>query len=57
MKQKLTFEEWKRVVNALVESKMNFHADDLPDCPYHEWYESGMAPKVAANKAIRNANE
>lgn len=51
----MTFEQWKAAVNEAVENRYGMSADDLPDCPYYEWYEDGMKPATAASKARRNA--
>lgn len=51
------FHQWKRQVNRLVQSKVGLAADDLPDCPYRDWFDDRMSPKTAAAKAIRNARD
>ncbi len=56
MKQYDTFEKWKQAVNAASELG-GLTTNDLPDCPYYDWYDSGMTPAEAASEAIKNANE
>lgn len=54
---KMTFDEWMAAVDAAIVVKVGLGRDDLPDCPYHDWWEDGVTPKGAATKAIRRANE
>jgi len=51
----MTFEQWFRKVNIAVEKLCGMSVEDLPDCPYMDWFEDGMTPTSAARKAIRNA--
>lgn len=51
-KKYLTFEKWMQYVNWFLH---DVTTDDLPDCCYRDWYDSGMEAKVAAKKAMRNA--
>lgn len=53
----MTFEEWKVSVNFWVRREVGLDVDDLPDCPYRDWYESGVRPRTAASRAIKNAKE
>ena len=50
-----SFEEWFRAVDAAVGRKCMLSVEDLPDCCYDDWYESGMTPREAAREAICNA--
>ena len=51
--EKLTFERWmERVNEILAQDGLDYR--DLPDCPYHQWYEDGMRPATAATKALRD---
>ena len=54
---KVTFEDWKRKVNQIIESSMGISADDLPDCPYYDWYIDEISPSRAAAKAIKYSME
>jgi len=55
---KRTFEQWKAIVNAIVESLAGgLSSDDLPDYDYRTAYENGVSPSTAARKAIRAARE
>lgn len=49
------FDEWKSRVNVHLVRKTGMIADDLPDCSYYDWYETGVAPHVAATRAIKYA--
>jgi len=51
------FDMWKRRVDSAVERAASLSADDLPDCPYRDWYDDGISPAVAARRAIRAASE
>lgn len=53
----MTFEQWLEKVNAIIESKVGLSYQDLPDCSYHDWYDEGVSPSVAAKRAIRLAKE
>lgn len=49
-----TFEEWKRLVNELIENHCGLGADDLEDQPYYRWYEEGLTVYEAAAHALKN---
>lgn len=49
------FERWKRSVDRAVESRIGLSADDLPDCPYRDWFEDDVPPDAAACRAIMEA--
>ena len=52
------YDEWKGRVDAFLRDKLaGLSSDDLPDCPYRDWYEDGVSPLSAATRAIRNAKE
>lgn len=50
---KRTFEKWFEEANVACLEKCGMSLEDLPDCPFYDWYEDGKSPKVAANKAIK----
>lgn len=50
-----TYEEWKRQVNNHVHALSGLDADDLDDWDYQTAYIQGVAPSVAAKRAVRNA--
>lgn len=54
-KPKKTFEEWLKEVDREVKAVVGMSYQDLEDCPYSDWYESGKSAKSAAKKAIKNA--
>lgn len=54
---KMTFEQWLNKVDAAVESRTGLSRDDLPDCPYRDWYDDGVSPSAAASRAIKAAKE
>jgi hypothetical protein len=49
------FKVWMGKVNAKVGQKYGLSVDDLPDCPFMDWFDDGMSPAAAANKAAKNA--
>lgn len=57
MGSKISFEHWKLQVNAICSRLYGVSADDLPDCPYSDWHEDGLAPLSAAKRAYHNAQE
>ena len=57
MKQKQSFEEWKRQVDNILSDRTGMSSDDLPDSPYRDWYDDGVKPSGAASRAIKNARE
>jgi len=54
MASKLPFKIWMQKVNAIV-ARHGVSVEDLPDCPYADWYEDGMSPAAGAMHALRNA--
>jgi hypothetical protein len=48
-----TYTQWKGKVNDLVLGCIDIRVDDLPDCPYHDWYDKGVDPWLAAARAVR----
>ena len=57
MKTKKTFEQWLKEVDEAVQAKCYLSIHDLPDCPYHDWYDDGKTVKGAASAAVRMAKE
>lgn len=47
-----TFEQWKARINRLTVRFVGVTVDDLPDCPYYEWYRERVRPTHAANQAL-----
>jgi len=54
---RLTFEQWKSLVNQYVVAKCGMDCDDIDDWNYTDAYRDGVSAKVAASRAIRNAME
>jgi len=54
---KLTFEDWMKKVDKIIESRVGLSSDDLPDVCYRDWYDDGISPDRAANRAIKSAVE
>lgn len=52
-----SFEQWLNEMDKVVKEKAYLSYQDLPDCSYSQWYEDGLSPKQAANKAISNAKK
>lgn len=57
MANKLTYEEWKRQVNACVHTLTGLDADDLPDFAYRDAYEAGRTPAATARAVFRAARD
>lgn len=58
MKVKITFEQWMVRVDAAIGSRLyGLTHMDLPDCCYRDWFDAGVGPSVAANRAISMANK
>ena len=53
---KKTFEAWVNEVHKYLDL-VGLSIDDLPDCPYRDWYDDGTSPKAAAGRAIRRAGD
>jgi hypothetical protein len=53
----MTFEAWMKEINGHVIRKTGVSVDDLPDCPFRDWYDDGVKPTGAASRAIRNAKD
>ena len=51
------FDEWMKRVNEFLVARCSFTADDLPDVPYRQWYDDRVTASVAAQRAMKNAND
>jgi hypothetical protein len=49
---KTDFERWFAKVDALVAARAGLGADDLPDQPYYDWFDSEWTPKEAAQEVL-----
>jgi hypothetical protein len=49
-----TFDQWMQAVDLLLSRCRGVSAYDLPDCPYRDWYDDGVRPIRAANRALAN---
>lgn len=54
---RLSFDDWLAAVDRLLTVKVGLGRDDLPDCPYRDWYDDGYRPAEAAREAVSRANE
>jgi hypothetical protein len=54
---KMPFEKWLELVDRYVKEETFLSYQDLPDCPYADWYQDGVTPKSAAKRAIKRASE
>jgi len=52
---RLDFDAWRYGVDQRINALTGLSADDLPDCPYRDWYDEGIGVTVAARRAIRYA--
>jgi hypothetical protein len=51
-RERFAFEGWMQRVVIAMEAECGLHPDDLPDCTYADWYESGMTPEEAARQVL-----
>jgi hypothetical protein len=51
------FNEWKRRIDRIISGYCGLTSDDLPDCDYANWFDSGVKPVTAAKRVIKNAKE
>lgn len=49
----LTFAEWMEDVNEQLLVRCGLTSDDLPDWGYRDAYDAGIAPAVAARRALK----
>lgn len=50
------FEQWSKEVDKHLENLYNNLDEwDFADCPFRDWYDAGISPKVAAEHAKRCA--
>ena len=45
--EKYGYETWMQEVSACVEASLGLSPEDLPDCPYADFYGMGMTPDEA----------
>jgi len=55
--KKMEFDDWLQKVDDILIRNTGMSYRDLPDCPYADWHEQGVAPKSAAAKAVKRAKE
>lgn len=55
--RKPTFEQWMEAVDQHVLNTVGLGYQDLPDCPYRDWYDDGVSAKRAASRAIKAVAE
>ena len=51
----MTFAYWMKLVDDLVWQLVGCSIHDLPDCGFRTWYDDGLAPEEAAERAIKEA--
>lgn len=54
-RQRPSFDEWMRTIDARIRAVCGLTSEDLPDCPYAVWHEEGIPAATAARKALKNA--
>jgi len=54
---RLKFEDWMRVVDALLVNRIGLSSSDLDDTPYRDWYDEGLSAIQAARRAVRAAQD
>lgn len=55
--QRMSFQAWKRLVDAALLAGCGMVGDDLPDYGYWDAYEDGVDPRTVAKRVIRAAGE
>ena len=55
MKRKLSYQLWFEKVCEFVWAQVACSVNDLPDCPFRDWYEDDVTPTIAAWRAISRA--
>lgn len=50
-----TFEQWYKRVDRAVLQRAGLWVDDLPDCPFRDWFDDGFTPDEAAEMALKEA--
>lgn len=56
-KKTLTFDQWMAKVNAELNRRCGFSAEDLPDFCYMDYYNAGEEHTFTAKEAIEYARE
>lgn len=51
-REKARFEDWMQDVVVALEAHCGLHPDDLPDCPYADWYAAATTPEEAARLCL-----
>jgi hypothetical protein len=46
------FKAWMNAVDAAIGQACGLSSDDLADCTYRDWYDSGVSPSDAAQLAL-----
>jgi ethanolamine ammonia-lyase small subunit len=54
-KRVLTFEQWKQMIDLLLEKRIGLSSEALPDWSYYDAYHSGMSASEAVKHVISNA--
>ena len=49
------FEIWMGQIDRMVNATAMVSVHDLPDSPFRDWFDSGMAAADAAEQALRDA--
>ena len=52
IEEKSRYETWMREVSACVEASLGLSPEDLPDCPYADFYGWGMTPDEAGEAVV-----
>lgn len=51
----MNFHQWMAIVENIVWKTVDCSVRDLPDCLFRDWYEDGLTPDEAAERAIKEA--
>lgn len=51
-----SFEDWLAEVDRAVTIILGVGINDLPDCPFRDWYSDEVQPLRAARMVVRQAN-
>ena len=55
--EEIAFRNWMQEVDACIDDLSGFISDDLPDCPYRDWFDDDMSPEEAAEFALHRVTE
>lgn len=52
MAHKLSFDQWKRMVDTLLTDSCGLDSESLPDVDYYTWWSAGVTPDAACRRVL-----